>query len=744
LPRSGLFGAGPNVELSIVARIPGPEHPRRLRVISAVGADKPGLDFLPGVNGWYRLHRPADFGNASLLDGVLQLADDDGTIIQRRPRRVLPMRKDDALGLFLETERLQLAEDSLIFAAAELAEQVGTVLQEVARPGYRQVEGEAAGIPGGWVLFMDVQVLGLLPAATRASTASDLNVLLPAVASQLTFAEGMRLPGRLRKYSAAAPPEIRAVAVSAEHLELRVLSKDNDDSTRTDDAALTTFDEVVCQHGAHGAALILSLSHERLSIGDYEVLLYLDHAKDPSQRLPFSLRSGDSVDLAMWSRSPRLVHQPARWLGHAMMSAEDWQDSPPPVVDGATAIGGSGPASATMAPRHVWWTGHRPAGHSQPTTMTLTTPDPSSCLITGAHYFDLPYATAASVQGVCRHCSLVKRFPNKHWLAKAGRHSRNRAEASYHVDVHEVKPVSPGVLTWDIGLDALMHAGGGTYPALERIALQIEASLLFADTFTRTLEVLGHVEIQRDQRTLAPVAWEIAPSALAELADGSYLLTGFWPAALIKSLLSAARDFGATVHTDEPPGQPARRSVTGVIRSSAHQIAEQLSETTAAVAVADDAARAILRAAPGLAAVEASLPQLSMPGVQRIQKFDLGSAAWVTQHHAHLPGAYRLESYGSTYIIRREDDLEAGTARTGTAQLVKHLEARHAGRPLIAYDERHHALDVPLGAELPGLLGRAAVLCSGRPPEKIRTKRLVRYADVPSDVADMLAARLCH
>ncbi|MFC7278247.1 hypothetical protein ACFQS1_30050 [Paractinoplanes rhizophilus] len=738
LPRSGLFGSG--VELNLVARIPGPEQPRLMTIATAVGDEKPTLALVPGVNGWYRLNRPADFANASVLDGVLRLEGEDGTAVQRRPRRVLPMRKDDGLGVFLEAERLQLADDGLVFSAEELADEVLSVLQQVARPGFRVLDASTAGVPQGWVLFMDVQVLGLLPSEVRSKTKSDLNVLLPSVASQLTFAEGLRLPGRLRKYSAAAPPEIRAVATQAEHLELTVLRKDADDPAAHDDSSALRLDQVVCRQGADGAAVILNLGHHHLPVGDYEVLLTVDRAKDPAQRLPFVLRSGDAVDLAMWARSPRLVHQPARHGGRTAVSADQWQEASPPFVDGATAYGEAAELGAASVPRKVWWTADRPVAYAPSAALTLTSPDPGSCMVTGAHFWDLPFATSAMVQGICRTCGLVKRFPNTHWMAKARKSARDKAEADYRVEVSRIEPVDTEQLTWDIGLDALMHTGGGGCSALERIALQIEGSLLFVDGFERTLEALGHIEIKRDERTMVPAEWEIAPSALAELADGSYLLAGYWPSAMVADLERAVAACGGKLTVDVQSGAPTRRVVTGLAAETAVEVAEELGE----VAVAADAARAILRAVPDLSAVERSLPQLSMPGSQRIKRFDVGSAAWVPQHHASVPGAYQLESFGSTYVVRRSADIAEGTVRVGTAQLVKHLEAFQAGRPLIAYDERHRSLDVPLGADLPGLYGRAAVLCSGRPPAKLLKQRILRYIDVPADVADMLASRLTH
>ncbi|MET7961469.1 hypothetical protein [Micromonospora zamorensis] len=736
LTRSSMFGN--SVEISVVARIPGHAEPRRMKIDSAVGDEKPVLDFMPGVNGWHRLPRPAGLEKSSILDGVLVLSGDDGQTVQRRPRRVVPLRKDETLGLFLEVERLQLAEDGLLFASDALAEEVADVLEQVARPGFQQVDGGSEGVPVGWVLFRDVQILGLLPPEIRSRARADINVLLPSVSSQLAFAEGLKLPGRLRKFSAYAPPEIRAVSAGAQHIRLEVARRDAE--TLEDDADADGFERVVCERAADGAALIVHLADVHLPVGDYEALLFVNSATDPTQRLPFLLRSADSVDLAMWSSSPRLVHQPAVHAGWAVLSAGQYDEVSVPIVDGSVAIAPTPLPPGVQVPRSVWWTQQRPAQYGEVASTILTTPDPMSCLVTGAHYYKLPYAKTAFVSGVCRDCGLVKRFPNNHWTAQSSRRVRDKVEASYRVDVHNVEPVQLEPLTWDIALDALMHAGGGGISALERIALQIEGSLLFVDTFTRALEALAHIAVRRDERTLEPVEWEVTPTALAQLADRDYLLTGYWPPNYVEALEQLAHEAGAKVIVETTGAGPSRRSVTGLSPAAARKVAAEIGE----VAVADDAARAILRATPDLSALEAALPTITMPGARRIQQFHVGSAAWITQHHAQSSGAFRLESFGSTYIVRRESDLLEGTARVGTAQLVKHLEALRARRPLLAYDPAAQALDVPLGADLPGLYGRAAVLCAGRPPTPIKQRRLLRYHDVPADVADMLATRLAH
>ncbi|WP_433494730.1 hypothetical protein ACQP26_01420 [Micromonospora sp. CA-248089] len=737
LIRSNLFGR--NLEFSLVVKLPGHHEPRRMQVVSAVGSQKPVLDFVPDVNGWHRLHRPAELSYSSILDGVLRLDGADGAPpVLRRPRQVLPMRKDEALGQFVEVERLQLAEDGLVFAFDRLADEVESLLAQVARPGYRRVPGGQEGVPPNWTMFADIQLLGLLAPEARAKLRDDLNVLQPSVSSQLTLAGGMKLPGRMRKYAVHAPPELRAVTVAAEHIKLEIIRKDADALDAFDDATPITIDHVVATRESDDAALVFPLADADLVEGDYEALVFVNRSKDPAQRLPFFLRSGDYVDLALWARATRLTYLPRARQGWGVLSADEYAGESAAVVDGAIVMG-EDVAPRYPAPQAVWWTEPRPAAGSALPEAMLAVPDPNSCLVTPAHHWKLPYAgsKALAVEGTCLRCGLVKRFPTTPWAAEARKKARDRLEARYHVDVHHVAPVQPSELTWDIGLDALMHAGGGAYSSFERVALQIEGSLLFAHVFAHTLESLGHIQIRRDPQTLEPHDWEIAPSAMAALVDGSYLLVGYWPAGYV----NAVKDWvlGTPGRLDVQPDAegPSRRVLRGLPVDQVHKLAAELG-----VAVAAAPATAILGATPGLSDVLSTLPRVTMPGARSVQQFHLGSATWVTQIRPDASGAYALESFGKTYVFRDAQDVAAGTARLGTANLVKHLAALQAGRPLLAFRPEERALDVPLGAELPGLYGRAAVLCAGRPPRRIRRLRVLRYHGVPPEIAEMLTARL--
>jgi hypothetical protein len=101
-------------------------------------------------------------------------------------------------------------------------------------------------------------------------------------------------------------------------------------------------------------------------------------------------------------------------------------------------------------------------------------------------------------------------------------------------------------------------------------------------------------------------------------------------------------------------------------------------------------------------------------------------------------GAFRLNSHTRAYVYRRATDLGAMRAVLGDARIVKYLAALDRNVSLVGYDSEAEVLYVPLGADLPGLYGRAAVLASGYPPRENTEQGILEYRSVPPP----LAARL--
>jgi hypothetical protein len=730
----------PTVEISVFVRSNAVRSEAGFTIESVESDEKPVLPFA-AVSGWLRPVRATGIEIGSLLNGVLRLRDERGNDLQRMPRRVVPLRWDELAGAYIEVERVTLTEDFVLLSREESADAVAEALGKVAREGWQR-ESKRSGLPAEWVLFASVQVLGVLPPG-----GDDLNVLIPHVRSQVSFSGGMRLPGGIRKFSSLAPPEIRFALEGADRVNFTLMRDPTWEAEPSETADLTATADTVLQQTVAASAGVIPLASCGLADGDYELRVVPEPEGRP-QVFQLRLRSGDSVDSLLWTRSPRLVHDLE--LGHdpgwGLISAAVFDDDCQRGVDGATPFGEPQVAMLGQPAEHPWWAGSGRATPAPAPTLRVATPDPAACINTGRHRIELPTyyggrVRGTTIEGRCSGCGIVKRYPTYLRRHRSSRASHERIT----INLREVPPVRAGDLSWDVALDAMMHAGGGAISSLERVALQMqeEASSLFVDQFARTLIALGHVDIARDPTSLRPTTWEITPSALAGTETGNFLCIGYWPADLRRRLSDKAEAVGAEVVGEAVPDGPTRWSLTGCSRDVAQAVAADFEDEGVPVAVNPHAGLDILALLPGLSVVERSLPTIPLPG-GRASRFDVSTARWVEVADAATVGSYRLQAFTTWDVVRREENLEAGTAAVATVQLSKHLEAHRVSRPLVAYQPKDRLLLVPLGCDLPGMIGRGAVLLSGRLPAVLPESRCLAYHDVSPDAAARITGLLSN
>lgn len=462
------------------------------------------------------------------------------------------------------------------------------------------------------------------------------------------------------------------------------------------------------------------------------------------QQTMLRLRSSNTPDLFSWQTAPRLAHDFSRDPLAALRAVPMSEPPARTLVRGSYAS----PADVTSAPLTVapgfpWWTAPKPLAGPTSNPIIIALPDPTSCLVTGAHLIKLPtfygHPTSATVSGVCERCGLVKRFPARFSARRFAEWSSGRGKqaADVKLDVSHLPEIEPHGVDWNVAFDSLVHVGGGAYSLLERIALQVEGTSLFVDDFTRSLEVRGDLEIQRGP-DLVPEAWEVSPPYLTELADGAFMLTGSWTQHARRALQEMVRDAGGSVRAPRGPG-----AASWIVDDIDSDQLEKIAESVDSAGVTRHAADNLLAVLPSLGELEAALPRIPLPGARRILKFHVPSASWVPVATAATPGAYRLESaFVTTDVFRSHRDVDRGEAALGTVQLIKHIAAKHLGHALLAYLEDKRALAVPLGADLPVLYGRAVVLCSGRLPTPLPQRRLLVYHDVPQSAADHMTQLL--
>jgi hypothetical protein len=136
---------------------------------------------------------------------------------------------------------------------------------------------------------------------------------------------------------------------------------------------------------------------------------------------------------------------------------------------------------------------------------------------------------------------------------------------------------------------------------------------------------------------------------------------------------------------------------------------------------------------------------MSMPNLEKVDRYDTGANAWIPEQNVHEVGGYRIDlGFKPKYVIRTPEDLESGTVRYCSAEFAKHYQANCEEKPLFIYRYAGGDLLTPLGATLPGLYGRAAYLFSGLLPLKVSEKNIVSYSDVPVGASRELAYKMSH
>lgn len=164
--------------------------------------------------------------------------------------------------------------------------------------------------------------------------------------------------------------------------------------------------------------------------------------------------------------------------------------------------------------------------------------------------------------------------------------------------------------------------------------------------------------------------------------------------------------------------------------------------TNRPVSVLPDAARGLALALPPLSGLIDRLPVTPVINGRGIEKWDSSSASFEPTGDANSSGAFRISSFGRTYLYRRDSHIGTMQAILGDARLVKYAAALDSNQTLLGYDSEQRVLFVPLGADLPGLYGRAATLASGMPAVENLEQRALEYRDVPADLAQALNDKL--
>lgn len=700
----------------------------------------PSIGLIDSLNqGWQEFTDDERVSIPDFLMANILLKDRAGrTKLERRARQIVILKFEQENHWYVEVDRASLAVRHTLLVHQKLEPAVVGIAAQHARPGWtRHDTNTVHGCPEGWVLIRNIELLSV-----PEDPPIDMQPLVPTASAAIEFAGGLSLP-EPRTWHAAQPPDVSFALETDKRIRavLHPLLHRPDTKARDVD------------FGAFGGSGTLKLGERQLSSGEYRFSIYeLDSTGKRSSRPTASssirLRSGEAarpLDIARGLQRP-LMKDSVR----AAISAVEGQLAAPGLIvaGGLVELSRQQLRAGRMPPTALKRASYDEDRDEAPVRSTRARSGSAPpCFGSSAHYWDLGTGVANERRrrhGQCRYCGLEQWHTT--WPSRRRRSRRARATpgnsqtGAPSIPKIKLDPI-PDNLQAELNtvFDAICLVGTGTWHAFATLARQVDDQPWFASELARTLAGLGHIEVKLNPATHQVDRWTIAPPVLVTLPTSrSAVLAGFRSQQLLDSIRKHVMTLGGSLRCEQLADAPARVCVDGIGRDDLELTAELTSEDLGFdVHVANHPSELLLSHLPHIRAIITALPQWQLPQ-GGIEVFDAVTGSWISTEHAHEPGAYRTRRFPRTYVFAPSG---SGEARIGSPQLVKHLEAVRTGVPLIAYERGQRELIVRLGAQLPGLYERVAMLCSGSPPRRF-DDGTQRYKGVPKEIAAGLWARL--
>jgi len=674
-----------------------------------------GLRAVDDVDGWTRFEGEQEASVPDMLKGLLVLEGPEGRV-ERQARRLVVFEADDAAPWLVERPRVQLWEDTWLLAHETVTGRLESLLEDFARPGFvRLGPADLRGLPEGWVFYHGVQ-LAASP-GDLATGSEDLLPLVPLSDSHVTVAGPRHLVGH-GLFHQSSPLEVRATASGEAGATLSLLREfqfDDAAGAGGEEQELSTVDE----------ARVLQLDDLALGDGDYRLLLRRKGRLLTSAT--FRLRSaahplGPSPWLSGW-----VGHVPGQ--GRAVAAAAEPDSS---WLRGAEVVGDVDlPSSDFGMPPSV-------LGEVLGVRDDESGPEPSRRALSSTdmpcppHRIELPPTDNEGqmprrFKGHCRICGLER------WYRRGGGRHRGRptrrttAAARWAAEVE--LPTLPPARGAEYGdpdflLDALTTVGSGSWQTFERLVDVVAGEPWAAAEHARTLAALGHLEVYASPGK-SP-RWAVTPPALVRAASEvpRAFLAGARSPRLSADLKTVAAELECVVTVTRQADAPSLVMLEASTEDDLALIADEVGLT-----YSSGAAGRVLAFVPRLSQLAFEHALLAPPYSPSTSRYDPTTGRWETVPTVQGDGTYQLGLRPVRYLL-----VHRGRPFEVDNQVGKYTAAAAAGVAAMAYDTVTRTLTVPIGARLPGLAERAAVLCSGRAPVEVNGGRLA-YVEVTPEVA---------
>jgi hypothetical protein len=678
-----------------------------------------------GSSNFFALTLPESLSGAKALLSQFEIGSEELGAVKKVAKLIYVLRFSPELQCFIEDGRPNLGEPVLVLASSALgiAEKVSGVLSSHAAEGLTELSEDTHGIPG-WRVFQDVRFIYPF------SDTRELAPLSTNPNASLSLFGGLKLieePG-FRVWSRHWLPTVDATIPEGSVLTVKVFSEGLEES------ALPVLEKT-----GFGRVQI-DLRESPLPDGEYSIKLYVAGAMQEVTTKRLSIRSEASP--RAWNPRPGEVlgYQPDSPAAPKWTTDTAWTSFPSYELEAVSE------APSVNLPGRPSWASDIEV-QTKPSQLDLPTmPSMENCNFTGAHHWALGTCMGQQkyVDAVCRQCHAQRREACKQYLVL------KPEEAALRRNLPLSRPVPLDIVNTDqmsstgnVQIMALHKSlrflQQGTYKELKEAASSIGLDAIQTRRFVRWLEVSGSLEIENHYQEDA--SWSLNNPAIVRIPGAGARLVGAFGGETIQRLkehisasniLQSSGSLGIQVSLPESENFEAIAESTGL-----KYISDPLSLLT-----------------PWVRPISTLLENrllAQLPDGAKFEKFNSETAVWEEVIHGRIgsTGSYRVLGPFSTSVFYVPQE---GLARNSGYRLdtvtAKYVDCFYKGKPLVSYDATKLQLSVPLGMELPGLLGRLAVCGSGKPPLEVRrvigtTKVTVtRYDNIDEATARVIVSCL--
>lgn len=700
-----------------------------------------------------RISRVTDcisFDVESLVAGILKVSNKDhGLVGHRYPRPIVPFLASSAGNAYTEVSTMTLSARHGVLVRArtddghDLLADVTNHLEHTARPGWSVVDSARfSGIPSGWVFIQNVDMVSY---PTENLSHTHLVALLPLATESVSLSGGFRVPGRRERWLTSSAPSVLAVFPFETSVVLTVKS--------------STGEELHSLHSTERVAVV-DLSDLGLAPGAYTVEAAPDSGL--SLRKTVYLVGADTPNPSVLLGRGRVGHVLSGPGAFGVISAEPLENIPEESVivrglDIQQCVGSPLPESSDLPDEiphaRMWSATEDDAPSAISNSVKIERPPVGSCLVNRSHHWMLPKAdrgpAPSFIEGHCKYCNFVKQLPGRPVVKSEFKRNHQKrivdtaptvTKKTTALPKEAISAIPPIEISekglWDNAFEAVCYLRTGSVADLVSIVGQVGGGSIGVDRIIRSLSSLGHIDVHLDSNC-RPRTWSVSPAVVVVTSSTEAHLAGFRSNLLLEAMESRITNAGGNItflqSTNSPKTIKLMVPTEVVFEEVLAGLVDPLSRTS--ILVHRGVTETLLNSLSSITEVAESSPRIARPSSRTLNRWNGFLGKWTVAESDLAAGAYQNIGNGYLYTFHESDIDMNDQVSSGTASTVKHRESLRHGVPLLFYSPESRVLCLRLGADLPGLYGRAVVAITGRAPDEDEMNGLVRYHDVDETTA---------